>query len=122
MQGATKSCKTCKTCKTCQISEAWTTQASVNRNGATILEKPLPIVLVGVLPARVAALADRITAEQALAAAGGAATAYFECQPYDKSRRGCAEMMKAVARLALKVEDDVEVELPAESPQKCNLM
>ena len=105
-----------------QISETWTTQASVNRNGATILEKPLPIVLVGVLPPRAGALADRITAEQALAAAGGAAAAYFECQPYDDSRRGCAKMMEAVARLALRVKDDVEVVLPTDPPQRCDLM
>ena len=72
----------------------------------------LPLVLVGLRPA--AATNDRITAEEAMAAAGGAASAYFECTP--ESWAGCDELVRAIVRLGLSLGDDVAVVLPQAHP------
>ena len=90
------------------------TADALSQLSASWLEEPksccpdLPLVLVGLNPA--AATTERITEEEAMAAAGGAASAYFECTP--ESWAGCDELVQAIVRLCLRLDDDVAVVLP----------
>ena len=58
-----------------------------------------------------------------MAAAGGAASAYYECTP--ESWAGCDELVQAIVRLGLSLTDDVAVVLPevlsrsASKPRDC---
>ena len=90
------------------------TADALSQLSASWLEEPksccpdLPLVLVGLRPA--AATTERITEEEAMAAAGAAASAYFECCP--ESWAGCDELVQAIVRLGLSLDDDVAVVLP----------
>ena len=104
-----------------------TTADALSQLSASWLEEPksccpdLPLVLVGLRPA--AATTERITKEEAMAAAGGAASAYYECTP--ESWAGCDELVQAIVRLGLSLTDDVAVMLPevlsrsASKPRDC---
>ena len=83
------------------LGDEWIRQATINLRDVDPEQQEnhqLPIVLVGLLGEHVEEQRERITAEQALAAAGEGAVAYFECRPSDARRSGCAELMQALAR------------------------
>ena len=82
------------------LGDEWTRQATINLRDVDSEHenKQLPIFLVGLLGADIEEQRERITAEQALAAAGEGAVAYFECRPSDARRTGCAELMQTLGR------------------------
>ena len=98
------------------------TADALSQLSASWLEEPksccpdLPLVLVGLRPA---AATTRITEEEAMAAAGGAASAYFEV--HSESWAGCDELVRAIVRLGLSLDDDVAVVLP-EVHSRCAIL
>jgi hypothetical protein len=99
------------------LGSAWLTQATVNDEQS---REPLPIVLVGLFRSdNIPPEQERITAAQALAAAGGAAAAYVQCTPSS----GHGELMQTVARLCLALGEEDEVSLLSNAPrERCAIL